>query len=284
MKKTLIIPIIIVLIAIFISVILLKDKKSYIKEKSDIIKIIENNENIIKILRMEDIPVSLPQSVRTWLITSGCIDSEVVTSAKIYQTFYMKMNEEQESWDIGSAEQIFSISEPAFLWSLDIKMNNIIPVKGRDLFISGKGSMLIKLLSILPVVNINDNQKIDESTMHRFLGELMWFPTAALSPYISWKEIDKNIAEATMTWNGISVTGRFIFDTNGDIKRFEANRYKDIEDELPTLWIGEVLEINEINKKRIPTKASISWKTEDTSWTWAIINIDSILYNNVEDY
>jgi len=271
-------------VVILISSILFRNKSILKREKKVIIDIIKRNDGTKKVLLVSDIPKSLPESVGKWLLRSGCINNEIITSAKMSQIFQMKLNEGQDKWETGFSEQVFSITEPAFIWSLRMKSNKIIPITGRDLFLDGKGSMLIKLFSIFPVVNIKNNHRIDQSTMQRYLGEMIWMPTAILSPYISWREIENNTSEATMTWNGISVKGVFFFDENGDIKRFEANRYKNIDDAMPTLWIGEVLEIKEIKKRRIPTKVSITWKDPNSTWTWAIIDINDIIYNDVENY
>ncbi len=54
------------------------------------------------------------------------------------------------------------------------------------MFKDGKGSMIIKVLSLINVVNDSNNEKINQGTLQRYLGEITWFPTAAVSPYIKW--------------------------------------------------------------------------------------------------
>ena len=61
--------------------------------------------------------------------------------------------------------------------------------------------------------------------MLRYLGEIVWVPSAALSDYITWEEMDSTTARATMSYGGITASGIFKFDENGDFVSFEADRY-----------------------------------------------------------
>lgn len=47
----------------------------------------------------------------------------------------------------------------------------------------------------------------------------------ALSDYISWEEINSTAAKATMSYEGVTASGAFKFDENGDFVSFEADRY-----------------------------------------------------------
>ena len=73
--------------------------------------------------------------------------------------------------------------EPEFIWRVRVQMMHVLPVAGRDSYVDGRGRMLIKLGSVVPVVDAAD-EKIDQGALLRFLGEIVWFPAAALSPYI----------------------------------------------------------------------------------------------------
>ena len=39
--------------------------------------------------------------------------------------------------------------------------------------------------------------------MLRYLAETIWFPSVALSDYISWEKVDHYNAEATMSYGGV---------------------------------------------------------------------------------
>lgn len=89
---------------------------------------------------------------------------------------------------------------------LKVKMNmmSLVPVTGRDKFVDGKGQMTFELFSLINVAN-DTGDKIDQGTLQRYLAEICWFPSAALSPYIKWDDIDSTSAKATLTYKNVSV-------------------------------------------------------------------------------
>ncbi len=50
---------------------------------------------------------------------------------------------------------------------------------------NGKGNMLIKMMSTIPIGN-SSGEEMDQGAMMRFLAEIVWLPSAALNDYIQW--------------------------------------------------------------------------------------------------
>lgn len=232
-----------------------------------------------EIITESDIVETLPAPVKKWLLRSGIIGKEYVENLRLQQLFTMKFNVRDKKWSTGKAEQFFTIPEPSFDWSIRIRMNNILPLSGRDIFRDGIGSMKIKLLSLFPVVNVSNDPKTNESTLQRYLSEIMWFPSAALSSWLIWEPIDDRSARALMMWKGTTGSGVFYFSDEGDIERFETKRFKESSDTERIGWRAEVLETREMEGVRIPVKASVTWELEEGDWTWAKIEITKIAFN-----
>src|SRR5690606_21654789 len=95
---------------------------------------------------------------------------------------------------------------------------------GRDKYYEGKGNMLIKILSLITVADAA-GEEIDQGTLVRYLAETVWFPTAALSNYIEWKQTVQDSAEATMSYKETTASGVFTFNEKGDVVDFTAQRY-----------------------------------------------------------
>src|SRR6056297_387861 len=143
----------------------------------------------------------LPVPVQQWMKNTGIIGKPAITRACVKQKAMMKMKPQQQDWSVAQAEQYTTMNPPAFIWTVNMKMSPLIKIRGRDKFVDGKGEMLIKMNSIINVVN-EEGPRMDEGTLQRFLGELVWYPSLALSPYIEWEAIDKTAAKATMTYKG----------------------------------------------------------------------------------
>lgn len=228
----------------------------------------------------EDRIEHLPEPVQKWLKNSGLMGRPEISTVFLRQKALMKMKPEAKNWTEASAHQYFTVQKPAFVWTVNMQMMPLVSVAGRDKFENGKGEMLIKVLSALPVVNSKDNEKTDTGTLQRYLGEIVWFPSAALHPSISWEAIDRHSARATMEYGGTSGSGVFFFDESGRIKRYSAMRYMDSKEgaELKE-WNIDVLESRAINGITVPVKLTATWKLDDGDWTWLQLEVTDIAYD-----
>jgi len=189
------------------------------------------------------------------------------------------MKPEQKKWMFASAIQYSTINQPAFIWTVDVKMNALLNFVGRDKFIDGKGEMLIKMNALLNVVK-EQGSKLDEASMQRFLGEMVWFPSLALSEYITWETIDDATAKATMNYQGTTGSGTFYFNSEGAFVKFSALRFMGNEkDAQRKEWILLVDEHSTFEGITIPSKMSATWKLDKGDWTWLKLDIIDVKYN-----
>ncbi len=229
----------------------------------------------------EDIE-QLPPVVQKWLRNSGAAQSDYVHTAFVKQKVWMKLKPEQEDWHEGTADQLFTVDKPAFNWRLKMKMSPIINVKGRDKFVDGKGEMKIKMNSLFNLAN-EKGSKIDEGALQRFLGEIIWFPTAATSPLIQWEQVNSLTAKATLSYKGTKGSGTFHFNQNGDLIKYTAMRYKGNEPESKRyLWINEVTDYRVFNGIKMPSKVNVTWQLDDGPWNWLKLEVTNVRYNTNE--
>ncbi|OJJ22066.1 hypothetical protein BKI52_08485 [marine bacterium AO1-C] len=221
----------------------------------------------------------LPPAVQKWLLSVGVLDKKPVSRLHLVQDLQLKMTPEQKNWNSGVAEQYFTTQPPAFNWTINTQMNPVLNVVGRDKLENGQGEMTIKLLSLIAVANAKQSEKVDQATLQRYLAEIVWFPSAALSPYITWEQIDDNTAKATMHVDKTTGSGIFYFDQNGYFLKFTALRYKDAKDEKPTLWTASALKTEERNGIKIPVELQADWELDSGQWTWLKIKIKDISYD-----
>jgi len=222
----------------------------------------------------------LPLPVQNWLKSSGAVGKPIIQTVYLEQELEMQMKQDDEKWNSAKADQYFTLDPPAFNWSVKMEMNPIIPVTGRDKFEDGKGEMLIKLFSAFPVANAKGSPKIDEATLQCHLAEIVWFPTAATSSYITWESIDDQSAHATMEYKGTKGSGVFYFDEAGNFQKFVAIRYKYAADKEKTEWVVEALKIEERNGIKIPVQCEAKWKVDGEYWTWLKLQLTSISLEN----
>lgn len=173
-------------------------------------------------LLVEDDIASLPTPVQRWLRASGVMGQPRARTVRLRQRGLMRTTPGGAGMPV-KATQYFSIPSPGFVWLADVRMFQVIPIVGRDCLINGRGRMQIALGGLIPVAD-GIGPAFDQGTALRFLGEIVWFPSAAASPAIRWRAIDEHSAAATLTARDVEVTATFTFDAHGRFIHLAADR------------------------------------------------------------
>lgn len=266
----------IILVSLIITYSSFSFKNMIAAERSEIFK---SSEPVIgKVITKETIS-ELPSVVQKWLINNGTIGKSPISNVHLTQELKLKMKTEQSEWYNGTAEQYFTVKPPAFNWNIETQINSVLKVAGRDKFENGNGEMTIKLFSLIPVANAKNNEKVNQATLQRYLAEIVWFPSASLSPCIKWKSLSENSAMAIMEFKGVIGSGEFYFDKKGNFKKFVAMRYKDINAKEPTKWTVTATKTEERNGIKIPTECEANWELVNGKWTWLKLKLTDIQYN-----
>lgn len=225
----------------------------------------------------------LPQPVRTWLQASGVIGRDAVHTVRLQQRGELRTSA-HGAWMPAQAEQYFTVDEPAFVWRVRTTMAGLLPITGRDRYAAGSGHMSIKLASLISIVDARD-EKIAQGAMLRFLGEIVWFPSAALSAYLQWEPIDAHRARATMRHAGVVASAVFTFDQHGRIASIDAERYLGGGQEAElTPWSVVCTEWRAIRGVQIPTRGDVRWHPaagEFSYYRWQILDVE---YDRAELY
>lgn len=222
---------------------------------------------------------NLPAPVLHWLKKSGALEKEPTTCARIKQVGRMRTSPDG-TWMNFTATQYFDFNNPAFVWSTQVEVMPLVSMVGRDKFTNGEGSMLIKFLSLTPVVDESNNEKINSGTMLRYMGELSWFPTTVLRSPVTWESMDSLSAKASLNYKNTRAEGIFYFSENGDFKAFEAERYygAGVDAQLEK-WRVEAVDYKEINGIRIPYKNRAIWKLKSGDFIWLELEIVTLETN-----
>lgn len=224
----------------------------------------------------EEMLVPLPLVVQNWLRQSGVLGKPLMQTVQLHQKGLMR-TKPAGKWLETAAVQYFRTAAPAFVWDAEVKMMPGVYFSGRDKLQDGKGNMLIKLLSLYPIVD-GRGDKIDQGTLLRFLGEMVWFPSAALSPYISWEAAGDNAAKATLRHAGLEVSGIFTFDELGRPIEFSAERYFGSGEEAKLeKWYVPMRAWKTFDGITIPGAGDVVWRLPEGDYNyfqWEITDIE----------
>jgi hypothetical protein len=96
-----------------------------------------------------------------------------------------------------------------------------IPFEGLDSYGNGTGSMRGTLAKVIPLFN-QRGEAMDRACLVTWLAECLMVPNAALQDFVKWEPVDDTHAKASVSWNGISVSGVFTFDEDGALLSFRT--------------------------------------------------------------
>jgi hypothetical protein len=221
---------------------------------------------------------SLPPPVRSWLEGAGVIGRPRVRTVELDQAGEMRTAADGP-WMPVSARQWFTVEQPGFVWTARLTMKGV-PVVGRDSYLGGRGRMLISGTGLFALVD-GRGAEIDQGTLLRYLAEIIWFPSAALAPYLRWDPIDAHRARVTMNHGGVTASAVYTFDARGRVQEMSAQRYLGAGGKTPTLerWSGRVSAWGAPSGVVIPTEGVVSWKLASGDFDYFRWRITRVVYD-----
>ena len=215
----------------------------------------------------------LPPPVRRWLEASGAVGQPRARSVRLLQRGELRTGPGQP-FAPAEAKQYFTVDEPGFVWTVDVTLMRVVPVVGRDTYVDGRGRMFIRMGGLVTVAD-GTGEGFDQGTLLRFLGEIIWFPSGALAPYISWQPIDEREARATMSYGGIQASAVFAFDDRSRLTGLSAKRY--FGGETLEHWVIPVTEWKVIRGIEVPVRGSAIWRLASGDfeyYRWEILDVE----------
>ncbi len=212
----------------------------------------------------------LPELMKNYLIKAKIIGKSKYCNVTFSQKGTIK-TDPKKGWISFTAVQYMSSKNPGFIWKA-----RALPMLIRDKYMDQKGEVKISLLGLKDVASLGP--EVDQSSLGRYFGELIWFPIGFLDPDIIWKQIDTTKVKGTITKGDLSLTGYFYFDETGMIKSFSTQRYRDttLED-----FIAEAGEYKNYDGLLIPNKMTAIWNLKGEKFEY--FKADIVSYELTEN-
>ncbi|MCD4779940.1 MAG: hypothetical protein K8S27_05245 [Candidatus Omnitrophica bacterium] len=220
----------------------------------------------------------LPHALQKFLINSLVIGKKPIQSVQLEQKGSLKIKDDQK-WMPFNAVQYYTTNPPSFLWHAHVNLNNFFFLNCRDYYNDGKGHMLIKLNSL---TNITDECGIgmDQSTLVRYLNEMIWFPTAYLNKNIEWEAIDDHTVNAMITESEMAISAQLHFNRNGELVHFESKRIRQVEGRFVKEKLSAYLSEYQVRHGfYIPLQIEALWHLSSGAFVNIRLNVENITYN-----
>ena len=164
-------------------------------------------------------------------------------------------------WHPFTATHHVTVRPPGFIWDAAIRVAPGMPIRVRDSYIGGVGRMHGRLAAIMPVVDQSGTPEMASGSLHRYLAEAPWIPTALLpSAGVTWTAIDGSTARATLSDLGTTVSVDFQFNPDGEITGMSADRLRDVNGTaVSTPWAGHFRGYRDVGAMMVPEEGEVSW-------------------------
>jgi hypothetical protein len=166
-----------------------------------------------------------------------------------------------DAWAPFTADQHVTARPPGFVWDARIAMMPVVPVRVRDSYVDGEGSMRAAAASVVSLTNQHGTKEMAAAALQRFLAEAVWLPTALLPrDGLTWSPIDDDNARVTLTDGATTVSLDAHFTPKGELESISTMRYRDVNGTpVLTPWFGTHTDYQRIEGMMIPTRGEVAW-------------------------
>ena len=229
----------------------------------------------------EQMLAGLPEPVRRYLRYTGVVGKPFVHTVRLTQKGRMRPGPGQP-WMRLEAEEHYSVRPPGFVWGGTLHLGPIAAGRARDMYMDGRGQMLVKVASLFTVVDAS-GEEMDQGAMMRYLSEMIWFPSALLADNVSFQPVDAGSARVTLTDHGRTASATLFFDEEGRLTDFVAERYRMIDgsSELAT-WSTPITEYGEFEGLRLPIRGKAVWKLPGGDFEYIEVTVTRLEYDSAD--
>jgi hypothetical protein len=230
------------------------------------------------VLTENDIRV-LPEVVKSYVRYTGAVGKPKVKSFKVEFSGRIRKDEKSE-WMPFTSEQYNTLNPAKRMFFMRATMKHL-PVAGYHKFDNGKAFMDIRLLSIACVQYETGVEMGVSETVTFFNDMCVMAPATLIDPRIKWLASDSNIADASFTNNGITVTARLSFNDVGELVNFISNdRYAASDEPMKQYpWLTPIKEYRAFNGVKLATDAQAVYRYPDRDLVYGEFQLTIAEYN-----
>jgi len=222
---------------------------------------------------------AVPEPVRRYFRYAIREGAPAIRTARLSHDGLFRTTPEQRWFPI-EGEQYFTVAEPGFVWNASIRPAPFLWIEARDRLVSGRGNMLVKLVSTIPIADAV-GAEIDQGSRLRWLAECAWFPYAFVGDHVQWEPIDAHSARVRLRCDGLPVSALVEVDDEGKLTQLRADRYRDVGrgKAVLTPWTGRYSDYREFNGFRVPSSVEVTWELEKEPFSYVRFRVTVLEYN-----
>lgn len=220
---------------------------------------------------------SLPEPAQRYFRFAGVVGKPIPRLVRLTQKGRIRSSN-AANWMTLESDETYSTNPPAFVWRAWFPAATVPMALGRDEYLEGRGSILMKMLAIAPLADQRGDELAAAGLM-RFFNEAMWFPAALLGPNVSIAARDKDSFRAAISDRGLTAEAVFFVDADGRLTNFRAQRYNTDSRSIET-WETPVGAYRDFGGLQLPSAGSAVWKLPSGDLNYIELEITGVTYEN----
>lgn len=205
---------------------------------------------------------SLPEPVSRYLRRALRAGQPPIRIARLAQVGELRTDVRSDRWLSFKASQVIAPLATGFSWDARVALAPFLHLRVRDAYLAGQGSGQVALLSAIPVASEIGGVEMTSGSLHRYLAEAVWYPTALLpGPALQWTPVDARRALARLTHAGTAVSLEFRFsdadEVSGIYSQGRWGRFEGGFRQAP--WEGHFSGYAERDGMWVPSGGEVGW-------------------------
>lgn len=223
-----------------------------------------------------DMVSTLPAPARRYFEHSGVVGKPIPRLVRLRQVGRIRANPTDKWMDL-EAEEFYSTSPPAFVWRAHFPKTRLPIVLGRDEYLDGAGSIVMKMLAVYPVAD-ERGQELGPAGLMRYLNEMAWFPAAFLGENVTIEPVDEACFRVTIADRGMTATALMFIDEEGRLINFRAQRFHTGTRTMET-WETPMAKHGVLEGVRLPIAGAAVWKLKNGDFPYIELEVTDVKYD-----
>jgi hypothetical protein len=219
----------------------------------------------------------LPEPMARYMRYSGAVGKKRISAVHLLHSGRFKPGANRP-WMQTRGEYFITTKKPSFIWYGKVNLVPGISLVALDSYAEGRGRMLVKLLSVFPVVD-DASPQVSASAFGRAVAELMAAPTFFLDrTHVHCTQTGNNRVRCTVTDGGFSTEAEFFVNDDGSLNRIVVARYFDRGGGHATLehFTARGTRPKNFDGRMLPSRVDGIWNLSDGDLHYASFDIDRI--------
>lgn len=228
---------------------------------------------------------ALPPLVQRYLRFAGVVGTPQVRGFRARMTGRIR-GSATAPWMSFSAEQVNFYEPPRRYFFLEATRSGL-PIDGLHAYGESDASMRVRLLSLVPVVDLGGPEMMRAETVTILNDMCLFAPGRLIDPAIRWREIDAHSVEATYTNGPHTVRAVLVFDDSGALVDFRSDDRPALAEDgktlLPQRWSTPVRDYRRMGPYRLATRGEGRYAAPEGEYAYIEIEVTEVSTEVVSD-